>query len=277
MDQATASDAATGTPVPARPHHPFGPPRVPNVGRIYDWLLGGKDNYQEDRDAGARLAAAIPDVRAGARENREFLGRAVRFLAGQGIRQFIDIGPGLPTMGSTHQIVRQVAPAARVVYADIDPVVISHARNLLGGMTGVRAILGDIRDPAAILSHPDLRGHIDPGEPIGVLLVALLHFVPDADDPYRAVSHLKAAMAPGSYLVLSHGTSDNLDPDTAARLRDVYEGATAPAAPRTAADIAQFLDGLEVTGPGLCDVACWQAERRPASRVLFLGGAGKKP
>jgi len=234
---------------------------VPNVGRIYDWLLGGKDNYEEDRQAGARLAAAVPDVLAGARANREFLGRAVRFLAGQGIRQFIDIGPGLPTMGSTHQILQQAAPGARVVYADTNPVVISHGRNLLGGMTEVRAILGDIRNPAAILKHPDLRGHIDPCEAVGVLLVALLHFIPDADDPYRAVTYLKAAMAPGSYLVLSHGTSDSLDPDTAARLQEVYEGATAPAAPRTAADIARFLDGLEVTDPGLCDVACWQAQR----------------
>ena len=250
---------------------------MPNVGRIYDWLLGGKDNFEEDREAGARLAAAIPDVRTGARENREFLGRTVRFLAGQGIRQFIDIGPGLPTMGSTHQIVRELAPAARVVYADVDPVVISHARNLLASLAGVRAIPGDIRDPAAILAHPDLRGHVDLGEPVGVLLVAVLHFIPDADDPYRAVSCLKAAMAPGSYLVLSHGTSDGLDQDTVAGLLDVYEGATAPAAPRTAAGIARFLDGLEIIDPGLCDVACWQAEPRPTSRVLFLGGAGKKP
>ena len=211
--------------------------RTPNVARIHNYLLGGKDNFAEDRQAAARLAAAIPDVVAGARANRDFLGRTVRFLAVEaGIRQFLDIGAGLPTMGNSHEVARAVAHDARVAYLDIDPVVISHAQGLLGKNPGVRAILGDLRDPAGILSHPDLRAHIDLREPAAVLLVAVLHFIP-GEQPYRAVSSLMAAMAPGSYLVISHGTGDNLGGDAIERMREVYAGATAPAAPRAAADV----------------------------------------
>ena len=253
-------------------------PRTPNVGRIYDALLGGKDNYAEDREAARRLIAAIPDVVAGARANREFLGRAVRFLAGEaGIRQFIDIGAGLPAMGNSHVVAREVAPDARVAYVDIDPVVTCHAQGLLGKNPEVRAVLGDLRDPAGILGHPDLRAHVDLFQPAAILLVAVLHFVPD-EEAYRAVSFLKDAMAPGSYLVVSHGTSDNLGHDAAAQMQQVYGEANAPAAPRTEEGIDRFFDGLEMIPPGLRDVASWRAGPQPGQpgRVLFLGGIGRK-
>ncbi len=253
--------------------------RTPNVGRIYDALLGGKDNYAEDRQAARDLIAAIPDAQAGARANREFLGRAVRFLAQEaGIRQFIDIGAGLPTMGNSHAMAHEVAPDARVAYVDIDPIVISHAQGLLGKNPETRAVLGDLRDPASILDHRDLRAHIDLRQPTAILLVAVLHFIPDGEDPYRAVSFLTAAMAPGSYLVVSHGTGDNLDPGAVEKMQQIYAGATAPAAPRTEADIVRFFDGLQMVPPGLCDAASWRAvpQLGQPGRVLFLGGIGRK-
>lgn len=253
--------------------------RTPNVGRIYDALLGGKDNYAEDRQAARDLIAAIPDAQAGARANRDFLGRAVRFLAQEaGIRQFIDIGAGLPTMGNSHAMAHEVAPDARVAYVDIDPIVISHAQGLLGKIPEVCAVLGDLRDPAGILDHPDLRAHIDLRQPTAILLLAVLHFIPDGEGPYRAVSFLTTAMAPGSYLVVSHGTGDNLDPGAVEKMQQVYAGATAPAAPRTEAGIARFFDGLQMVPPGLCDAAPWRAVPQPGQpgRALFLGGIGRK-
>ena len=229
--------------------------RTPDVGRIYDALLGGKDNYAEDRGAARRLITAIPDIAAGARANREFPGRAVRFLAGEaGIRQFLDIGAGLPTMGNSHAAAREVASDARVAYVDIDLVVISHAQGLLGKNPEVRALLGDLRNPEGILDHPDLWAHLDLRQPAVVLLVAVLHFVLD-EEAFPAVGYLKDAMAPGSYLVISHGTSDSLGRDAVAEIRQVYGAATAPAAPRTEEGIARFFDGLEMVPPGLCDVA----------------------
>jgi O-methyltransferase involved in polyketide biosynthesis len=252
--------------------------RTPNVGRIYDALLSGKDNFAEEREAARRLIAAIPDVVAGAWANREFLGRAVQFLAGEaGVRQFLDIGAGLPTMGNSHAASREVTPDARVAYVDIDPVVISHAQGLLGKNPEVRAILGDLRYPTGILDHPALRAHIDLRQPTAILLVAVLHFVPD-EEAFQAVSFLKDAMAPGSYLVVSHGTSDNLGHDAVAELRQVYGEATASAAPRTKDGIARFFDGLQMVPPGLCDVAAWRTAPAPGQhgRVLFLGGIGRK-
>jgi hypothetical protein len=254
--------------------------RTPDVGRIYDALLGGKDNYAEDWQAARRLIAAIPDVQAGARANRRFLGRAIRFLAGEGgIRQFIDIGAGLPTAGNSRAVAHEVAPDARVAYVDTDPVVIAHAQGLLGKFSEVCALLGDLRDPMSILDHPDLRAHIDLRQPTAILAAAVLHFIPDEQRPYQAVSILRAAMAPGSYLVLSHGTHDNLGPDALEKIQQVYAGASAPAVPRTQAGIARFFDGLEMVTPGLCDVAAWRPGPRPMrpARALVLGGIGRKP
>ncbi len=253
--------------------------RTPDVGRIYDALLSGKDNYAEDRQAARQLIAAIPDAQVGARTNRRFLGRAIRFLAEEGgIRQFIDIGAGLPTPGTSRAVAHEAAPDARVAYVDIDPVVISHAQSLLGKFSEVCAILGDLRDPAGILDHPNLRAHIDLRQPVAILAVAVLHFIPDEQRPYRAVSILKAALVPGSYLVLSHGTGDNLGPDALEKVQQVYAGATAPAVPRSQAGVARFFDGLQMVAPGLCDVAAGRPGPRPRrpARGLVLGGIGRK-
>ena len=254
--------------------------RTPNVARIHDYLLGGKDNYEEDRQVADRLLAVVPDAGAAARANRHFVARAIRFLAGEaGIRQFLDIGTGLPTADNTHQVVQAVAPESRIVYVDNDPVVVTHARALLCAGPGVCAIEGDLRDPAGILDHPDVRALIDPGVPSGVLLSAVLHFIPDEDDPHKLVEMLTAAMAPGSYLVLSHATGEGIGAEAATEVRELYEQATALAVPRSRADIARFFEGLELVPPGIGDIAAWRPAASPArpGRVIFLGGVGRRP
>lgn len=253
--------------------------RRPNASRIYNCLLGGKDNYSEDREAAERLLAVVPDARAAAWDSRRFLARAVRFLVKDaGIRQFIDIGTGLPVMGNVHEVAHELAPDTRVAYVDYDPVVVSHARALLCTAPGVCAIWGDLRDPSGILDDPVLQAQVDLREPAAILLAGVLHFIPDDDDPYRLVNILKAAMAPGSHLVISHLTGDSIAPDALEQAQAIYAQAAAPAAPRSRAGIARFFDGLQLVTPGIADVAAWQAGPQPVvpRRAIFLGGAGRK-
>jgi hypothetical protein len=252
---------------------------VPNVARMYDFLLGGKEHFASDREAAAELMKAVPDIAAVCRFNREFLWRAVRFLAsGAGIRQFIDIGTGLPTQGSVHEVAQAVEPATRVLYVDNDPVVVSHAQALLVNAPTVVAINKDLRYPRQIMEHPALQALIDMDKPVAVLLIAVLHFIPDNADPYGIVDELKAAMPAGSYLVLSHATGDDVPAEVTDQVRQVYSRANAPAAPRTSAEITRFFDGLELIGPGLADVRTWPDQARPdAARTIFLAGIGRKP
>ena len=176
---------------------------VPNVARIYDYWLGGKDNFAADREAADRQARAIPQLPWLARQNRDFLRRTVLFLAAAGITQFLDIGSGLPTNQNVHEVAQAVNPDARVVYADIDPVVVNHAQALLSGKR-VAAVRGDICRPEDILGAPEVRRLIDFGEPVAVLALAVLHVIPDEAGPAAAMARLREAMAPGSYLVISH-------------------------------------------------------------------------
>jgi hypothetical protein len=253
--------------------------RTPNVGRIYDALLGGKDNYAEDRLAASELIAAIPDVAAGARANRGFLGRAVRFLAGEaGIRQFIDIGAGLPAPGNVHQVAQELDPLARVAYVDHDPVAVSHARALLCTAPRVCAVEGDLRDPAGIVGHPDVRAVIDLGAPTAIVLGAVLHHIPDDDSPHKLVDLLMAAVASGSYLVISHATDQNIGADAAGQVRELYTQASAPIVFRSRTEVAGFFEGLELVPPGIGDVAAWHADLLTApGRVIVVGGVGRKP
>ncbi len=254
-------------------------PAVPNVARIYDFLLGGKDNYAADRDAAQRLLDAVPGAAAAARDNRRFLGRAVWFLAREaGIRQFLDIGTGLPTRGNVHEIAHAAKPGARVVYADNDPVVVTHARALLADSSTVAAVAGDLRDPGRLFALPDVQAFIDWDEPIAVLMVAVLHFLEDRENPWQAVDAFKARMAPGSYLVLSHVTGDDTPAYMARQAAEVYRNASAPGMARTREQIARFFDGLDMVAPGLVDPAAWRRprlERKPRP-VLFYAGAGRK-
>ena len=253
---------------------------VPNVARIYDALLGGKDNYAADREAAEELLKAVPGAMAAARENRAFLGRAVRLLAGEaGIRQFLDIGTGLPTLGNVHEIAQAANPAARVVYADYDPVVLLHANVLLAKAVTVAAVNADLRYPRDLLTSPAVRALIDFDEPVAVLLVAVLHFLEDSDDPWKIVDCIKDHMAPGSYLVVSHVTGDDLPPDARQHAREVYENASAPGVTRAYDDIARFFDGLVMLAPGLVNVPAWRPDRitRTPHETLFFAGIGRKP
>jgi trans-aconitate methyltransferase len=254
--------------------------RQPNAGRIYNCLLGGKDNYADERLAAEQLLAVVPDARTAAWANRRFLARAVRFLVQDaGIGQFIDIGCGLPAPGNIHQVARELDPGARVAYVDHDPVVVSHARALLCTAPGVCAVEGDLLDPTGIVGHPDLRAVIDLGVPVAIALGAVLHHIPDEDSPHKLAGMLMAAVAPGSYLVISHATGEDIGADAARQVRELYARASAPAVFRSRAEIAGFFEGLELVPPGIGNVAAWHADPRPAEpgRTIVVGGVGRTP
>jgi O-methyltransferase involved in polyketide biosynthesis len=246
----------------------------PNIARIYNYLLGGKDNFAADRDEAEQLLQVDPLLPAKVQENRRFLARAVNWMAEQGIRQFVDIGSGLPTGQNTHQIAQAVDPACRVAYVDYDPVVVAHARALLRA-NEVTAIQCDLRDPAAIVGHPDMGRVIRLGEPSGVILAMVLHFF-DARVVSEIMRTIVKSIAPGSYVVISVGSGDK---QTGARLARAYTAATlynhAPS------QIAQFFDGLEPVTPGLVDAVDWDppgsTARPPAGTGWhILAGVGRK-
>ncbi|MFI7603080.1 SAM-dependent methyltransferase [Actinoplanes sp. NPDC049681] len=239
---------------------------VAHPARRYDYWLGGKDNFAADRESGDAIATQFPAIRTAVVENRRFLRRAVSFLAGQaGIRQFLDIGTGLPTANNTHEVAQALAPASRIVYVDNDPLVLVHARALLtSSAAGATAYVdADLREPEKILEAPELRRTLDLSQPVALMLLAILHFVPEGDDPYAIVRRLVGALPPGSYLVVSHATSDYLPPELIA---DISSGRHGQGRLRTRDEIARFFDGLELIPPGLAPVAEWRAEDEPAPR-----------
>jgi len=250
---------------------------TPNVARIYDYMLGGKDNFAADREAGGRVLREIPHSTLACRQNREFLGRVVRDLAGRGIRQFLDVGSGLPTRDNVHQIAQRTGPGARVVYADYDRVVVAHARALLAkGASGVSVIQADLRDPETILA--EAGKNLDFSQPVAVLLFAIVHFLTDADKPHEIVRILTRDLAAGSAVAVSHLTGDGTDPARGRAAQEVYQGASAPAVPRSRRDILALFDGLELADPGLTDINLWPARAlSPGVPLVFYGGVGFKP
>lgn len=204
---------------------------TPNVARMYDYALGGKDNFAVDRAAMQEIFAGVPYGPRPALENRAFLGRAVHFLASAGIRQFLDVGSGLPTQGNVHEVAPSVAPEARVVYVDYDPVAVAHARALLSGIPTASAVHADIRRPDELLARPEVTSLIDFGQPVAILLVAIAHVLRDEDGPDRIVRRFREAMTPGSYLVLSHITSHQQPPGYISHLRAVFDRAREPMVP----------------------------------------------
>jgi len=224
-------------------------PTRPSPARLYDYFLGGTNNFPVDRETAAYLKAHIPDVADAVWANRGFHGRAAVWIARQGIRQFLDIGSGLPTQNNTHESVHKVDPQARVVYVDNDPMVAAHAGTLLAGDGTTAVILADLREFKALLSHPDLLRLIDFAEPVGVLMTDVMHFTPDEEDPWGLVAQYMAAVPPGSYLALSHGTNENLPPIQTQATADAMAKATANVYPRSRADVERFFEGLELVPP----------------------------
>jgi O-methyltransferase involved in polyketide biosynthesis len=282
----TRGDGGAGPADASRPREEEGAwPRsfdasVPNVARMYDYMLGGKDNFQVDRDAVAKVLEALPEGIAVVRQNRAFLRRVVRFLAGEAkIRQFLDLGSGLPTMQNVHEVAQEVNPEARVAYADHDPVVLAHARALLEVNPNVRAVNADLRYPRRLLDSPDLREFLDPSRPVAVLLVSVLHFLP-AEEVKRVVGEVLEAVPAGSYLVVSHGTSDNITDDSAAGLSEAYAGSAAGGTtPRPRGQILEFFEGWDLVEPGLAGIEFWRPEQ-PVSAdrpVYYYGGVARKP
>ena len=249
----------------------------PHPARRYDYWLGGKDNFQADRDAAEAIAAVFPHIRTAARENRAFMQRAVRFLAAEaGIRQFLDIGTGLPTAQNVHDVAQGIAPESHVVYVDNDPLVLSHARALLtSSPEGATAYIdADVRDPERILADPAVRGTLDLSQPVALLLVAILHFVEDHEDPWGLVGRLVAALPPGSYLVLSHATFDPLDAETIAAMDAVNKNIKPLFSPRPLAEVTRFFDGLELLEPGVVSVPDWRPGPGPRPTPAEATGYG---
>jgi hypothetical protein len=257
---------------------------VPNPARIYDYLLGGKDNYPADREVAEKIVAIAPVARDVVRDNRAFLRRVVRFLTLQaGIRQFIDLGSGLPTQGNVHEIAQAIAPDAGVVYVDNDAMVVTHSRALLAGENTI-AIQADLREPDVILGHPEVRKLIDFDQPIALLLVAILHFIPDDQDPFGIVARFQDALPTGSYLAISHGTRDiPVRPDMSAeemaemgaRVERLYQLTTASMVTRTRAQVERFFDGFDLLDPGVVEIQRWRPDG-PTSTLPggFHGGVG---
>jgi len=262
------------------------PSKPATAARIYDYFLGGTHNFPADREAAKGILAMFPQTRLGAQINRAFMRRAVRYLCDAGVTQFLDIGSGIPTEGNVHEIAQEADPQVRVVYVDIDPVAVSESQELLEGNEFAVAIQGDARDPKSIVEHPLVGKVIDFEQPVAVLLVALLHFVNDDDEARSILRRLVEVMAPGSYLVLSHG-ADEIVPDLPSedveRLHEIYKRQTATSLRlRTRAQIEGFFEGLEIVEPGIV----WLPDWRPAPddpplaaddtiRYGSLGGIGK--
>jgi len=246
--------------------------------RIYDYWLGGKDNFAADREAAELALKAYPDLAKAVQSNRAFLGRAVRFLVGEGVRQFLDIGTGIPAADNTHEVAQQAAPDSRIVYVDNDPVVLLHAQALLKSTPGGACdyIHADLRDPDAILAKAART--IDFGRPVALMLLAVLQFILDEQDPYGLVSRLVAALPSGSYLVISHPT-DDFNPNRGESMKVYNERSADQAVVRDKAATARFFDGLELLEPGVVPVARWRPDSdltaaRPSSMWC---GVARKP
>lgn len=254
----------------------------PSAARMYDYFLGGSHNLPADQDLAEETIRAWPDVRHLAHANRAFLRRAVTFLAGAGIDQFLDLGSGIPTGDSVHEVAAPMSPAARTVYVDCDPVAVGHGRALLADVPGATAVLADLRDPAALLALPEVSGFLDFDRPVAVLMLAVLPFVAEADDPAAIIAAYRAATVPGSYLALSHGTGD-YRPTEARRVEDVYTQASHSVAPRSRRRLGELLAGYELVPPGLVDMIRWRPEsgfRDPlggdVARYSMLAAVGRR-
>ncbi|MFI9611695.1 SAM-dependent methyltransferase [Streptomyces sp. NPDC052023] len=251
---------------------------VPSVARIYDYYLGGSHNFEVDREAARRAMEFMPGLPKIMRANRAFMRRAVRHAAAEGITQFLDIGSGIPTYGNVHEVAQAASPGARVVYVDHDPVAVAHSQAVLEGNDDARVVAADLRKPQDILSSPEVEQLLDLTRPVALLLVAVLHFVEDADDPYGAVAQLSDALAPGSMLVLTHASYEGipLAPERAGGAVDVYKDLRNPLIMRSREEIARFFEGYDMVEPGLVPMPVWRPDTAPEDEdpYAFSGFAG---
>ncbi|MBA2892400.1 SAM-dependent methyltransferase [Nonomuraea soli] len=243
---------------------------TPSVARIYDFFLDGKNHYEADRVAAEQIIRAYPNVRQLARENRAFLGRAVRHMRACGVEQFLDLGTGLPATGNVHEV---AGPDARVVYVDNDPIVAAHGRALLENTQAV-LLQRDVRDAESVLA--DAASHLDFSRPVGVLFVAILHFIPEG--AHELVARFREALVPGSFLAITHGFWDE---ETEADPLDVYKRTNAPVTVRTRGEILTFFGGFELVEPGLVDVSHWRPDEpepsEPSERLWLAAGVARRP
>lgn len=255
---------------------------MPNAARIYDYYLGGRENFQADRVAADELAKLVPGAEDAAHDNRAFLHRAVRFLAEQGISQFLDIGAGMPGMPGTVSVLdvaREVHPDARVAYVDYDPIVVSHCGALLARPGQAVVVQADVRQPETLLAHPSVRGLLDFRKPVGVLLVAVLHYVSDDDHPARIMSTLRDALAPGSYLAIGHVSHDHVPRPVMAAAVAAFAKSSASIWPRSANQVRHLFDGFDLVEPGLVPQPAWRPDggTPPVRDTTFcLGGVALK-
>lgn len=261
---------------------------VPSVSRIYDYYLGGSHNFEVDRQAARRAMEFMPGLPKIMQANRAFMRRAVRHAVAEGITQFLDIGSGIPTFGNVHEIARAATPEARVVYVDHDPVAVAHSHAVLAGDDRADIVAADLRKPKEILDAPEVGRLLDLDRPVALLLVAVLHFLEDADDPYAAVAELRDALAPGSLLILTHASYEGipLTQEVAAGTVGVYRDIRNPLVMRTREQIAGFFDGFELLEPGLVSMPDWRPDRSegaedgevPEDPYAFsgFGGVGRK-
>ncbi|MDH6627773.1 SAM-dependent methyltransferase [Streptomyces sp. LBL] len=251
---------------------------VPSVSRIYDHYLGGSHNFEVDREAARRAMEFLPGLPRIAQANRAFMRRAVRFAVDEGITQFLDIGSGIPTFGNVHEVAQSARPGARVVYVDHDPVAVAHSEAVLVGNADAGVVPADLRKPREILSSPAVQGLIDLNRPVALLLVAILHFVDDADDPYSALAELRDALAPGSLLLLTHASYEGipLPPQRAEGAVDVYKDIRHPLIMRSRDEIARFFEGYDMVEPGLVPMPNWRPDTAPEDEdpYAFSGFAG---
>jgi hypothetical protein len=253
---------------------------VPHSARMYDYWLGGKDNFASDRQMAEIFLQQIPSMREMARENRSFVTRATGYLASQGIRQFLDIGTGIPTSPNLHETAQQIDPTAHVVYVDNDPVVLAHARALLVGLDpdSVGYVDADLRDPAGLLSSPELGEVLDVEQPIALMLIAILMLIGPADDPYGRVAILRDALPSGSFLALTHPTAD-FDPEAMGTVTAAATGGGMTFVPRTQDEVAAFFGDWEILPPGIVPVRAWRPDVEPDDprSAYYWAGVGRKP
>jgi SAM-dependent methyltransferase len=256
-------------------------PDKPSPARIYDYWLGGSQNFAADREVGRRTAEAMPHLPLAARANRAFLARVVHHLVARcGISQLLDLGSGVPTAGNVHEVARRADPDARIVYVDIDPVAIAHARSLLADVPGTEAILADLRRPEAVLAHPLVHDTLDLDRPVAVLMFAVLHFIGESAQAAAIVRDFVAAAAPGSYLALSHGVPDADDPQTQSEAARAYQAKTGiPYVSRDPAEFTAWLRALEIQPPGVVPIDAWMPEagEEPRRNPLVYGALARKP